>query len=139
MRQFKTALREATEPEAKIEFEIDGQQVFAFPPDPAQMAVLISGFGRHSSNAEQIATFIDFFAAVLDKDSASYVVQRLLDRDDPFGLDELSEVGEWLIEEWGGFPTPQSSGSSQSRSTGSRSSKPPTTKKTSSRSRSASS
>lgn len=137
MRQFNTAVKEAqADPEVGLTFKIDDRELVAFQPDPAQMAVLVSGFGRHSSEADKIATFIDFFTAVLDTESSAYIVNRLLDRKDSFGLVELADVGEWMLEEWGGFPTQPSSGSPQSRSTDGRTSKRPTTKKTSSGSRS---
>lgn len=138
VQQFTTALKEAVEPAEGIEFEVDGILLTAYQPDTAQFAVLLSGFGKHSSQAEQIATFIDFFGAILDRKSSTYVLNRLLDREDPFGVEELAAIGEWLIEEWGGFPTPSSSDSPQSGSTGTTSSKRRTTKSTSSRSRSAS-
>lgn len=137
VQQFTTALKAAEDPSGSVTFQIDGREVVAHEPDTAQMAVLIAGFGRHRSEADKIATFIDFFEAVLDEDSVHYVIDRLLDRKDAFGVEELAQVGEWLIEEWGGHPTQPPSGSSQSRPTGGRASKRPTTKSTtSSRSRS---
>lgn len=139
MQQFQTALKEKeAQTEEGLTFKIDDVEMTAYQPDSAQMAVLVSGFGRFSSDTDKIATFIDFFAAVLDDQSQSYVVHRLLDREDPFGLKELSEIGQWMLEEWGGFPTQQPSGSQPSASTTTARSKRTTTKRTSSASRGAS-
>lgn len=133
MKQFKTAVREKTEsPEGTLTFKIDKDEITAHRPTTAQLAVMIAGFGRHRSEADQIATFIDFFESTLDEKDTHKVIDRLLDRDDDFGLEELAEVGIWMIEEWTGHPIQPPSDSQPSQSTGGRSSKRGTTAKTSS-------
>lgn len=112
--------------------EIERETMRALPPTAAQVAVVAAGLGRHTPTMEKIATAIDFFYEVMDENSAAYVRRRLLDRYDPFGIDEVSAITRWMFEEWSGNPTNGSSGSSQSPPTNGRSSKRNTSKSTSS-------
>jgi hypothetical protein len=140
MKEFSTALKAVTEdPEAPLEFKIDGQTVSAYRPTDGQIAVLMASLGRHTAESTKVAGVIDFFVATLDDESYNYVVNRLLSRDDPLDLEPIQEVIEWLIEEWSGRPTPKPSGSTRSQRTGGQRSKPRTTKSTSSNSEAASS
>jgi hypothetical protein len=77
------------------------------------LALLMSSVGRHTNMQTQVAGIIDFFVAVMDDDSASYVTDRLLSRSDPLGIDQVQEVMEWMVEEWTGRPTPPLSVSTQ--------------------------
>lgn len=117
MREFTTAANEAAsgdEPDKGIPFMVDGFECRAFKPQDGQLAVLMATTGRHSSNEEQIAGLINFFVAVLNDESHGYIVSKLLDRRDKFGLDEVQDIMEWLIEEWSGRPTRSPSGSTSS-------------------------
>jgi hypothetical protein len=123
MREFVTAVKQAHEDddaEDGMEFTVDGVTCKCYRPQDGQLAILMAATGRHSSEQEQVAGFINFFCATLDDESSSYIVSRLLDRKDPYGLDEVQEVMEWMIEEWTGRPTKPSSGSTRSQRTGGR-------------------
>lgn len=134
MKEFNTAVDEAVIEEAPLEFMIDGQEVRAFRPTDGQMAMLMASMGRHTSEATRLAGIIDFFVTVMDDESHQYVVDRLLSRTDPLGLEQVTDVMMWMIEEWSGRPTPPPSGSTSSPESGGRKSKPRTTRSTSSRS-----
>jgi hypothetical protein len=122
MKEFLTAAREIDPDEERdvYRFTIDGVECTAHRPKDGQFAVLMATTGRHSSVMEQIAGFTNFFVAVLDEQSHSYVVSRLLDSDDDFGLDEMQQIMSWLVEEWGGRPTQSPSVSTPSRQNGGR-------------------
>jgi hypothetical protein len=140
MREFATALKRSNEEETYVEFKIagfsyeeDGETVVladdatvrAYAPTDGQLVMVASNFTDTADNMQKVAAAINFFTGTLDEDSLVYVKRRLLDRHDPFGVEEVTEILEWLLEEWSARPTKSSSGSSASpvatgrRSTGS--------------------
>lgn len=116
MKEFTTAIEkaESEDDEAGIEFNIDGVLCTAYHPGDGQLAYLLASTGRHSTGQEQIAGLINFFVAVLDDDSHTYVVNRLLDRKDKFGIEQVQSVMEWLVSEWSSRPTKSPSDSTPS-------------------------
>lgn len=110
MREFTTAVKAATEIPEEVEagtpFSIDGHECRYFKPGDGQLAVVMAAVGRHTSVQGKIAGIINFFASVLDDSSNVYVVDRLLDRKDPFGLEEVQDIMEAMIEDWSGKVTP---------------------------------
>jgi hypothetical protein len=119
VKEFVTAAKEIEDEESGedgvVEFAIDGTMCTAYRPGDGQIAVLMATTGPHASENEQIAGFINFFVSVLDEGSHSYIVSRLLDRTDVFGMKELNDISEYLMEQWSGRPTKSSSGSTGSR------------------------
>lgn len=135
MKEFTTAAREADiSPDEVVEFSIDGETCRAFQPSNGQLAVLLASVASTQNWTHQVAGVINFFDAVLDEDSSAYVSRRLLDRNDAFGLDEVQEVIQWLVEEWSSRPTPSPSGSTPSPPKGGQKSTPRTPRSTSSKS-----
>ena len=134
MREFVTAVEEAFEgePDEGNTLKLDGHVLHYYKPTDGQIAVYMASTGRHSSDSDRTAAIINFFIELFDKDSQAYLVERLLDRDDPFGLVQVEEMIEALTEEWSGRPTQRSSGSTPSRRTGGRKSTPRTPRSTSS-------
>lgn len=140
MKEFTTAAEEADRPEEEtLEFSIDGTVLTSYRPTDGQLAMLMASLGRHTTTQTKVAGVVDFFVTILDDPSYNYVVERLLSRTDPMGMDQVQEVIEWLIEEWSGRPTQPLSVSTRSQANGGPKSKPRTTKSTSSRSAPASS
>lgn len=135
MREFVTAARRIEDEDADEKgypFKIDGVDCIAYPPEPGQLAVLLASTSRHSSQQDQIAGMINFFVQVLDQPTHTWVVGRLLDRKDPFGLEQVQDIMEWLIAEWSGRPTESPSVSTGSQKTDGPRSTPPTSALTSS-------
>jgi hypothetical protein len=130
VKEFITAANDAQEPEGSedkgMEFAVDGVLCRCYKPNDGQLAVLMASTGRHSNYQEQIAGVINFFVATLDDESHNYLVSKLLDRNDKFGLEEVQNIMEWMVEEWGARPTKSSSGSTPSRQRGGRKSTQPT-------------
>lgn len=122
MREFETALKAVTDTDTDdgMEFAVDGEVLHCYRPSDGQLAVLMASVSRSQSTANQIAGIINFFVEVLDDDSHAYLVGRLLDRRDPFGLQEVQAIMEWMIEEWTGRPTSSPSASTPSRRSGGR-------------------
>ena len=104
----------------------------AYRPLPSQFAIAVSATGPRRDVGTKLAGIIDFMVEVLDDEGEAYVTNRLLDRKDPFGLPELEQIMEWMIEEWSARPTERPSGSTRSASRGGPKSSRTTTKRTSS-------
>ena len=128
MREFVTAVEasEETEDEPGLIFAIDGQEMRAYKPTEGQFALLMMAMGRHASTQDQFAGIIDFFIQVLDEDSERYVVNRMMSRTEIIPLEKITEILEWMIEEWGGRPFQKPSDSTSSRRNGGRKSTPRT-------------
>ena len=121
VKEFITAAKEASEEDESIlEFTVDGVECRAYPPKDGQLAVLMATTASHSSENEQIAGIINFFVAVLDDDTHTFLVSKLLDRKDPFGIEQVQDIMSWMVEEWTARPTKSPSGSTPSRSSGGR-------------------
>jgi hypothetical protein len=156
MREFVTAVRDAYEVDEGEEFLVHGaecdkskaqspgeqeaaecteancQTVRHYRPTEGQIAVYVASTGRHASASDRTAAVINFFVELFDKPSQAYLIERLLDRDDPFGLPEVEEMIEALTEGWSGRPTQPSAASTPSRRNGGRKSTPRTHKSISS-------
>lgn len=103
--EFTTAVERTEKPaEEPIILKIDGEEYKCFDPSPTQIALLMASYGRYNDQADQIAGVIDFFVGILDKDSHRRLVRRLLDRDDPFGLEQVTVIMQKLLEKWSGRP-----------------------------------
>jgi len=132
VKEFVTALKAVTEEDESIEFTLDGHVITCYRPSAAQFAVAAASVSRHRPVEEKLAGIIDFFVEILDEDSRGYIEGRLLDRNDPFGLDEVDDIMGWMVEEWSARPTQSPTGSTPSRQNGGRKSTRPTSKSTSS-------
>jgi len=135
MKEFTTAAEsvEITGDEM-IEFKIDGESCHAFQPSNGQLAVLLASIASTQQWTHQVAGVINFFDAVLDDESSAYITRRLLERTDQFGLDEVQDIIQWLVEEWSSRPTQPPSGSTPSPPKGGRKSTARTPRSTSSKS-----
>lgn len=136
MREFTTAVAEAAETDEDRDngnpFLVDGVECHCYKPEDGQLAVLLASVSRSQNWQTQVAGIINFFVEVLDDQSHQHIVGRLMDRNDPFGLDEVKDIMEWMVEDWTGRPTQPPSVSTRSRPSGGRKSTPRTQKSTSS-------
>lgn len=132
MREFITAVKEKAGEDEQIDVPIDGVIYTAYKPTDGQFAFVMATTGKHASSQDQIAGQINFFLSLFEKEDADALAHRLLDRTDPFGMDEVSEIMSEMLEDWTGRPTQQSSASSRSRKTAGPKSTPTTRKSISS-------
>lgn len=136
VREFTTAVKAAvvkdTENEGVTKFKIDGRECTAYRPEDGQLALLMATTASHSNMHEKVAGIINFFIAVLEERDHYYVTGRLLDREDDFGIEDVTAIMEHLIEEWSGNPTESPSDSSPSPRSGGQKSSRRTTAATSS-------
>lgn len=115
IKEYTTAVNakvdEGTEDADATKFKIDGREVTAYRPDEAMIAIVIGRTGSRATPGEVGAAAIDFFYSVLDDKSARWIEDRLFDRKDPFGLEQILEILFDLVEEWTGRPTERPSAS----------------------------
>jgi hypothetical protein len=118
MKEFTSAAKAAVsdDDEDIITFKVDDAEVRAYPPSPGQLAMMFTSMGDYSTDPKKIAGVIDFILGLLDEDSSQLLGARLMDRRDPFELDQLTAIMEWLVEEWSARPTQPSPASTPSRS-----------------------
>lgn len=130
----KAAVAEAKEEEEFLPFKLaPDHEGKAYRPVDGQIAMLMAtSTGMHLTDGEIIGGFINFLVEVIDDRSASLLISKLYDRKDPFGIPQLREMAEWIMEEWSGRPTQSSSGSTQSPPNDGQTSTPPTPLSTSS-------
>lgn len=109
MKQFITAVKEdekeGTEEENKLQFDLDGFIVTAYKPGSGQLGYLFASTGQQADNAQKVAGLINFFNSCLDEESSRHIINRLMDRKDPFDHDKVDEILEHMSEEWGARPT----------------------------------
>ena len=124
MREFSTAARRsaplALEGSEPIEFTVDGDKYTAYPPTPGQFMLLMSAQAKGRDEVESVASIIDFLDGILDENAQADFRRRLMDRDDPFDFDTVTQIMEGLIEEWSARPTQSPSASSSSPANGGR-------------------
>lgn len=126
MREFVTAVKAATDPEQGEQFTIDGHPVKCFRPTDGQIAIYMAETGRHASVNDRTAAVINLFMSLFNEEDQSYLAHRLLDRDDPFGTEQIAEILNAMLEDWSGRPIQPSTGSTRSRTPGGRKSTRPT-------------
>jgi hypothetical protein len=134
VKQFTTAAKKAAYPTEWIEFEIvepvseeeiqAAAEVGTPPPPPrvftcravaepssGQVAFLMARQSQHVGVQDRVAALLNFFDSALEDETQSYISNRLLDPQDPFGLDEIQEILGFLMEEWSSRPTRSSTAS----------------------------
>lgn len=109
-----------TDPDAACDKLPLCQVLTYFKPTDGQYMVFMAATGRHASETDRMGATIDFFVGLFDKAGQTYLVNRLLDRDDPFGGDNVTEIMGAITEDWTGRPTQPPSASSRSRTSGGR-------------------
>lgn len=117
-KQFGTAARrgQAAVPNAidiAFDFEVgtdEWKTLTAHPPTSGQVALFLSQQGQ--GGVSTVTALFDFLAAVLDQADYDVIEAQLRE-----GLDVgvITEIIEYLIEEWGARPTQRPSASSRSR------------------------
>lgn len=100
--------------EAEPRVKLEEKTVTFIPPTTGQWAVTLAGQGDTTEGSEKIASQINFFFSMLDEKDEVYFKQRLFNREDPFDIDNVAEIIDYLMEEWSARPTKLSSVSSDS-------------------------
>lgn len=116
MREFTTAAAATKDGETfgtNIKVVIDGREVEFLPATESQIALMISS-GMTATTDQISATINFFFNIIADGRDADWLKGRLFRRDDPFGPENITDILQYLVEEWTGNPTQPLSGSTAS-------------------------
>lgn len=100
--------------------------LIANPPGGGQIAAFMATAASFNSVTDNVGGTITFLTSLFDDDDRRYIINRLFDRKDPFGPDEIQAIISGLMEEWTGRPTGSPSGSARSQKPGGRKSTRPT-------------
>lgn len=109
-------LKDFSRPRKRVAFVIDGD-IFEAPPVIPAMVLMdyTKSFAATKDTADPAANMdamTRLLEMILQPSSYALFVQRLGDRERPIGLDQLQEVIEFLMGEYGMRPTQQPSESS---------------------------
>lgn len=126
VKEFALALERELEdePDELLPFTMQGDdtQLYALMPTEADVALAAGALSQYAEDGEKVVAILDLFWSLMDDETARYLRRRLRDRKDRFGVPDVMNVLEWIIEERTGRPTKPSSGSTASQpSTGARS------------------
>lgn len=120
MKEFVTAAKPTAGKVDKtsiIDTKHDGTDVRFYEPDPGSLAVMAM-VSNQKMTVANMGVFIEFIFNCMDPKTQIYFRQRLMDPDDPFGLDGdggLMDIFKSLTEEWSARPTKSPSGSQPAR------------------------
>lgn len=139
MREFTKAVKavvEAEEPwiEFKVTKTFEGDEkepetqicrAVSIPSD-GQIAFLMANTAGRGATQTKVAALLNFFDSTLDDETHDYITDRLLDPQDEFGMEDIQDILEMLMEEWTARPTKRQSGSTPTPPTTGQSSTPTT-------------
>lgn len=81
-------------------FALDGETFLAFEPKKAVRAMLFAAAAQSASDADRINAILTWCDAALSPLSNMRIKQRLLDRTDDLGVEDLSDLMTRLTEYW---------------------------------------
>lgn len=105
--------------EDAMPFELEGspEQLYAYQPTEGQLVLLLGAMNEYASGEQQAATVLDVFWSLLEDETVGVLKRRLRDRHDTFGLQDIMNIIEWIVEETTAHPTKSSLVSPPSRAT----------------------
>lgn len=95
-----------------LPIQIDDREITLLPPTTSQFVLMLASMEAAASEQDQYASIINFFFGMIDDEDKRYIFARLRDRKDPFDVEDLSEIVEYVTEEWSARPTEESQDSS---------------------------
>ena len=140
VKEFALALEREieTEPDELMPFTMadDDTQLYALMPTEADVALAAGALSQYAEDGEKAVAVLDLFWSLMTDETARHLRRRLRDRKDRFGVPDVMNVLEWIIEERTGRPTKPSSASTASQPSTGASSTVNSPRKASTRSRS---
>jgi hypothetical protein len=94
---------------------VDGEEITFEGATESQIALLIAATSATATNITSgIADVINFFFSLLSEEDSRTLRHRLFDRDDPFDVENITDILMYLVEEWSARPTQSPSDSTPS-------------------------
>lgn len=112
MKEFFTVAKDdigVVDESKQVRMMHDGNEIVFNEPSSGQLAIMMAMGGRKMST-QSAGNFIALFLELADPETQRYLENRLLDRDDNFGMEEpggIFDLWEALTEEWSARPTKQ--------------------------------
>lgn len=108
---------EGPQPGQWIEVQVEG---FEDPlrlrvPKEGAVMLMMAGISAKNVTARAISRYMNGIMDLFDEDSRDAVEERIMDPDDEFDLEQLSDMWGEAMEQWTARPTQPSSGSTGSR------------------------
>jgi hypothetical protein len=119
-KSFALAVAEANgQVEDALPFQMEGDdtQLYAYLPGEGQLVLLMGIVGGGQDAQSTATTVLEIFWSLMEPDTARVLRRRLADRTDSFGVGDVMNIVEWLVEEAAARPTQSSSASTPSRTT----------------------
>ena len=119
-KEFTLAVQQANEQvDETLPFKMQGDdtQLYAYLPTEGQLVLIMGAMSDIGNPQEQAATVLDTFWSLLEEDSRAVLRRRLADRHDTFGVGDILNIVEWIVEEVAARPTQSSLASMPSRAT----------------------
>lgn len=121
-KSFALAAAEAAgfDVDEKLPFQVEGDetQLYAYLPGEGQVVMLMGVAGLDEYDTPGIAAasaeVMNVFWELMDDQSRAHLRRRLRDRHDRFGLGDILNIIEWLVEEASARPTRSPSDSTPS-------------------------
>ncbi len=104
-----------------IEVNIGDRVVVLEFPGSGQLAYMAMASAGDRGNLQTAGMVINFLVSLMEDDDARYLRSLLLTKGGEYGLEELLETFDDMMEQWGSRPTEPPSVSASSRPTGGRS------------------
>ena len=121
-RSMQDARRDADQDREVLmdDLEVSGQMITVYRPDPLDMAMLMKAATSEEDDLTRLAGVFNTVGSLMPSSDRVHVDRAIRAR--ALSLDDLMDMTEMILEEAGGFPTRQPSGSTRSSSSGGRSS-----------------
>lgn len=121
-KSFELAVKRANDgddADERMPFQMEGsdEQLYAYPPTEGQLVLLIGAMAETERADQRAAAILDTFWSLLTEDTIAVLKRRLRDRNDTFGLADIMNIIEWIVEDSTGRPTKSSLASLPSRAT----------------------
>jgi hypothetical protein len=99
---FTTKVKDRTDSDVGklLRFTIDGERFEATKPKDDAFVFLTTAAARSTPMGERMAAIIQFVDHALTEESGIRVRDRLLDRDDDFGFEDLLDILQKIVKHW---------------------------------------
>lgn len=114
MKEFRSHAKEAVlENPVPITFMWDERELTIHPPNSGQIALFMASQTEDVELADQASAVLNFLQSGMDEEDRQWFRRHL--QEGGTTIADITEVMEWLIEQWSLRPTTSSSGSSSRR------------------------
>lgn len=99
---IRAAAEEEVDKGIPVTFMLDKRKMTAFPPDEAQLALLLASLGRGQKKESRFAAILNIMFESLAEDDKDYLENRMLtsNKAEKISMKQIEGIFEYLVEEW---------------------------------------